>query len=73
MPKGSKVEDVEKKLKSRYGKNDSAVYGTLNKIGLMHGNKPTEKGLEPKGSSHGEVSRVMAKQPKPFGGKKKKG
>ena len=47
MPKGSAVEDVEGKLKREYGSNKHAIYGTLNKIGLMHGNKPTKKGLKP--------------------------
>lgn len=36
--------DVESKLKSRYGENKHAIYGTLNKIGLMHGNQATAKG-----------------------------
>lgn len=52
MPAGSKVAEVESKLKQEYPGNPSAVYGTLNKTGLMHGNKPTRKGLEkakPKG------------------------
>ncbi len=49
MPKGSKVADVETKLKKEYPSKPSAVYGTLNKIGLMHGNKPTPKGLQPAG------------------------
>lgn len=44
MPKGSAVAKVEKKLNKEYPKNSSAVYGTLNKAGLMHGNKPTAKG-----------------------------
>lgn len=51
MPKYTKsgkktaVADVESKLKKEYGsKNPSAVYGTLNKIGLMRGNKTTAKG-----------------------------
>lgn len=47
MPKGSAVEDVESKLKAEYPGNPGAVYGTLNKIGLMHGNKATKKGLAP--------------------------
>ena len=46
MPAGSAVADVEGKLKKRYGKNKSAIFGTLNKIGLMRGNKPTAKGLK---------------------------
>ena len=46
MPAGSAVAEVEAKLKKRYGKNKRAVFGTLNNIGLMHGNKPTAKGLK---------------------------
>jgi hypothetical protein len=38
------VADVEGKLKRRYPGNPGAVYGTLNKIGLMRGNKTTAKG-----------------------------
>lgn len=37
-------EFLEKKLKKEYGNNDHAIYGTLNKIGAMHGNKETKKG-----------------------------
>lgn len=36
--------DVEGKLKKEYGSNKGAIYGTLNKIGLMKGNKVTSKG-----------------------------
>lgn len=45
-PSGKKtaVADVEGKLKREYPGNPGAVYGTLNKIGLMHGNKTTAKG-----------------------------
>lgn len=46
MPKGSKVEKVEKKLKAEYPNNPGAVYGVLNKVGLMRGNKPTAKGRQ---------------------------
>lgn len=35
---------LEKKLKQEYGNNAHAVYGTLNKIGAMKGNKETAKG-----------------------------
>lgn len=45
MPAGTAVADVEQSLKQEYGKNKGAIYGTLNKAGLMHGNKPTAKGL----------------------------
>ncbi len=32
------------KLKKEYPHNDSAVYGTLNNLGFMKGNKETAKG-----------------------------
>lgn len=35
---------LEEKLKKEYGDNDHAIYGTMNKIGAMHGNKETSKG-----------------------------
>jgi hypothetical protein len=35
---------LEAKLKREYPGNPSAVYGTLNNIGAMHGNKITPKG-----------------------------
>ncbi len=35
---------LEKKLKKEYGNNKHAIYGTMNKIGAMHGNKETAKG-----------------------------
>ena len=51
MPQGSSVAYVEAKLKKRANKKGikdkgAYVYGTLNKIGLMRGNKPTAKGLK---------------------------
>ncbi len=39
MPKA-----LEAKLKAEYPDNPSAVYGTLNKLGLMQGNQETPKG-----------------------------
>lgn len=35
---------LEAKLKREYPGNDHAVYGTLNKLGAMKGNKETRKG-----------------------------
>lgn len=35
---------LEDKLKSEYPNNPHAVYGTMNKLGAMHGNKETAKG-----------------------------
>jgi hypothetical protein len=45
---------LERKLRAEYGDNPSAIYGTLNKIGAMHGNKETAKGraMEKKHSAH---------------------
>jgi hypothetical protein len=45
-PGGKKtaVADVEGKLKKAYPGNPGAVYGTLNKIGLMKGSRTTAKG-----------------------------
>ena len=37
---------LEKQLRSEYGNNPHAIYGTMNKIGAMHGNKETAKGRE---------------------------
>lgn len=35
---------LEKALKAEYPGNNRAVYGTMNAIGAMHGNKTTAKG-----------------------------
>jgi hypothetical protein len=45
-PGGKKtaVADVESKLKKAYPGDSGAVYGTLNKIGLMRGSRVTAKG-----------------------------
>lgn len=52
MPAGSVVAHVESKLKAEARKKgykgrraDAYVYGTLNKTGLKHGNKTTDKGM----------------------------
>lgn len=37
---------LEAKLRSEYGSNDKAVYGTMNKLGAMKGSKVTAKGKE---------------------------
>lgn len=37
---------LEDQLKQEYPNNPSAVFGTMNKIGAMHGNKETAKGRE---------------------------
>lgn len=35
---------LEQKLKKEYPNNPHAVFGTMNAIGAMHGNKETAKG-----------------------------
>jgi hypothetical protein len=35
---------LEEKLEKEYPDNPKAVYGTMNKVGLMKGNKETKKG-----------------------------
>lgn len=35
---------LEEKLEKEYGDNKHAIYGTLNKLGYMKGNKETKKG-----------------------------
>jgi hypothetical protein len=47
MPKGSKVAQVEQRLRREYPNNPGAVYGTLNKVGLKKGSKTTAKGRQP--------------------------
>lgn len=37
---------LEAKLRAEYGNNAHAIYGTMNKLGAMHGNKITAKGRE---------------------------
>ena len=37
---------LEDKLKREYGDNPRAVFGTMNKIGAMHGSQETAKGAE---------------------------
>ena len=51
MPAGTKVAKAEAALKrgaSKKGVRDKGAYvfGTLNKMGLMHGNKATARGLK---------------------------
>jgi hypothetical protein len=46
--------DVEGKLKREYPGNPGAVYGTLNKIGLIRGSKATAKGRRAAKSERGK-------------------
>lgn len=39
-------EFLEEKLRKEYGNNKHAIFGTMNAIGAMRGNKITKKGAE---------------------------
>ncbi len=60
MPAGSIAAELETKLKKRYGGNDNAIYGTLNKLKLMRGNKVTRKGSRPAKKPRGTPSPIKA-------------
>jgi hypothetical protein len=51
---------LEKKLKKEYGDNDHAIYGTMNKLGVMKGNKETAKGRREE-KKHDAKSRALHK------------
>ena len=51
MPKGSKVDEMEKKMRAELRRRgitgeqaDRMIYGKMNNAGMMHGNKATAKG-----------------------------
>jgi hypothetical protein len=51
---------LEQKLKKEYPNNPRAVYGTLNSLGAMHGNKETAKGRAMQAKHDQKVSRRRA-------------
>lgn len=54
-------EFLEKKLKKEYGNDEHAIYGTLNKMGAMRGNKETAKGRKME-KKHDAKSKALHKQ-----------
>ena len=48
---------LEQRLRKEYGDNPSAIYGTMNKIGAMRGNKETPKGREMERKHFSDVAR----------------
>jgi hypothetical protein len=79
-PKGSAVAEVKSKLAKEYagGQSDSkkrskaenhAIYGTLNKAGLMHGNEPTAKGMKQSKAKDQVSPRPARPQPRPGRGR----
>lgn len=55
---------LEEKLRKEYGDNPHAIYGTMNKIGAMRGNKETAKGRQ----MEAKHRRDMVKKRKPHRG-----
>ena len=51
-------EFLVKKLQKAYPNNPSAVYGTLNKIGAMRGNKETKKGKQMEDMHNKKMSKL---------------
>lgn len=52
---------LEEKLKKEYPNNPSAVYGTMNKLGYMKGNKETKAGKVAE-KKHNAKSRAIYKK-----------
>ena len=48
---------LEDKLKAEYPNNPGAVYGTMNVIGAMHGNKETAKGKQMEAKHNSDMKR----------------
>lgn len=60
-------EFLEKKLAAQYGGDKHAIYGTMNKIGAMRGNKETPKGRAMDAKHQRDVGKK--KKPKGFAAK----
>ena len=52
---------LEEKLKKEYPNNPSAVYGTMNKLGLMKGNVETPKGRAAEAKHERDMARVVVR------------
>ncbi len=64
---------LEKKLKKEYGAKSDIPYKIMNKMGVMHGNKETEKGKEMEEKHHsgkGTKARLNTAAEKRFFGSK---
>ena len=53
---------LERKLREEYGENEHAIYGTMNKIGAMKGNKETAKGKEMEKKHEGKTKKGFSKK-----------
>jgi len=68
-PKGSAIATVKAKLKKEYPGNPGAVWGTLNKAKLAHGNEPTAKGLKPAAKERSSTRPAKPKAGRPARGR----
>ena len=57
---------LEKKLKKQYGNNPTAIYGTMNKIGAMKGNKETVKGRAMQKKHNKDIKKSKSNNPKSY-------
>ena len=48
---------LEAKFKAEYPHNPGAVYGTMNRLGYMHGNKETAKGRSAQSKHEHDMAR----------------
>ena len=53
---------LEKKLKKEYGNNPRAIYGTMNKLGAMRGNKITAKGRKMEAKHLSDMKKGLEKK-----------
>ena len=51
---------LEDKLRSEYGNNPHAIFGTMNKIGAMRGNKETAKGRQMERKHEADMAKEKA-------------
>jgi hypothetical protein len=54
---------LENKLRAEYGNNPRAIYGTLNKLGALSGNKITPKGRAMQAKHDRDVAAGRARKP----------
>jgi hypothetical protein len=52
---------LEEKLKKEYGSNEHAIYGTMNKLGYMKGNKETKKGKKVEAKHEKQLAAIKKK------------
>lgn len=52
---------LEEKLRQEYGNNNHAIFGTLNRIGAMRGNRETAKGRAMQKKHDAKVKRAKSR------------